>query len=57
MGPWITALFFSAGASAWIFSKLQRHLGGSNTKQAGIVAVIAFFFILFISYYIFNLFL
>ena len=57
MGPFIVSLMFAAGASTWIYTQLQKRGGSSNSKQTAIGTGIAFLFILFVSYYIFNLFL
>lgn len=57
MGPFMVALFFSAGVSAWLYTQLQRRMGGSNSRSVWMATGGAFLFILFISYFIFNLFL
>jgi hypothetical protein len=49
MGPGIISLFFSIGASTWLYAKLQRS-SGNNTKQSAIATAIAglvMFFVLF----------
>lgn len=43
----VVALFFTAGASTWIYSKMYRRTGGNNKSSltvAGACAVVIFLF-------------
>lgn len=57
MGPWAVAFMFSLGASAWVYTKIQKRSGASNPKQTFYATSVVFIFLLFVSYYIFNIFL
>ena len=51
MSPFLVAIFFTAGASTWIYTKFQRY-SGNNTKQSAMAAGIAGLFIFIVFYYI-----
>ena len=57
MGPWVVSLMFSIGVSGWVYTQLQRRGGASNPKQTAIGTAVVFLFVLFVSYFIFNMFL
>lgn len=56
MSTWLAALFFSVGASTWIYTKLQR-TSGNNTRRSLIATAIAGVLIFVVFYFILNLFL
>lgn len=57
MAPWIIALLFAIGASAWIYTKIMRTTG-NNTKSslitAGLSGLLLFFLVLVIVTFINN---
>lgn len=54
MSSWLIALFFSVGASTWLYTKLMRR-SGNNTKQSVIVTIIAGAVIFLVSFSIISL--
>jgi len=54
MSAFFVSLLFAAGASTWLYTKLQKY-SGNNTKQSAIAAGFIGLIILFIFYTIFNL--
>lgn len=53
MGPGLVSLFFTVGASAWIYTKLQRY-SGNNTQQSAVATGVCAVFIFVVFYFIFN---
>jgi hypothetical protein len=47
MPDWIVGLLLATGASAWLYSKLNRRSGGVNSSQVliivGVIGLIIFF--------------
>jgi hypothetical protein len=54
MSPVWVSLFFTAGATTWIYTKFQRY-SGNNTKQSVIAAAVSAAIIFFIFYTVLNL--
>ena len=54
MSALLVSLFFSAGATTWIYVKLQKY-SGNNTQQSVIAAGFIGLIILFVFYTIFKL--
>ena len=51
MSPFLVSFMFTAGASAWIYTKFQRY-SGNNTKQSATATGVAAVFIFIVFYYI-----
>jgi len=54
MNAFLVSLFFTAGASVWIYTKLLKY-SGNNTKQSAMASGFIGLIILFIFYTIFRL--
>ena len=54
MGPFLISILFTAGAVAWIYTKLQRS-SGNNTQQSVIACAVAGVVIFVIIFYIASL--
>jgi hypothetical protein len=54
MSPFLVSLMFTAGASAWIYTKFQKY-SGNNTQQSAIATAVCAVIIFFVFYTIFNL--
>lgn len=53
MEPWVVALFFAIGGSAWLYNILMKQTG-SNTKASVIITGLAFLFMYFIFWSVFD---
>jgi hypothetical protein len=53
MSPIIVSLLFAAGASTWIYTKLQRY-SGNNTRQSLIAVAVSAVLIFIVFLFIFN---
>jgi hypothetical protein len=53
MSPFVVSLMFTAGASTWIYTKLQKY-SGNNTQQSVIATGVCALLIFVVFYYIFN---
>ena len=53
MSPFLVSLMFTAGASAWIYTKFQRS-SGNNTQQSAKATGVAALIIFIIFYFIAN---
>jgi hypothetical protein len=51
MSPFVVALMFSAGAGAWVYSKMSHRIGEGNGRQA-VIGTGVFTLVLFIIIYI-----
>jgi len=54
MSAWLVSLFFTVGATTWLYTKLMRR-SGNNTKQSVIVSAVAFAVIFLVSFSITSL--
>jgi hypothetical protein len=54
MGPGLISLFLTAGATTWIYTKLQQR-SGNNTRQSVIAAAVAAAFIFVVCFSILTL--
>lgn len=54
MNAFLVSIFFTAGATTWIYTKLQKY-SGNNTRQSAIAAGFLGLIILFIFYTVFRL--
>jgi hypothetical protein len=54
MNAFLVSLLFTAGATTWLYTKLQKY-SGNNTKQSLIAAGFVGLIILFVFYTIFKL--
>jgi hypothetical protein len=51
MSPLLVSLFFSAGATTWIYIKFQKY-SGNNTQQSAIAAGVSGFLIFILFYFV-----
>lgn len=54
MGAGLVSLLITVGASAWIYSKLQRY-SGSNTKQSAIATAVAAVLIFVVCFFVLSI--
>lgn len=54
MASWVVAMLFAIGGSAWLYNVLMKKTG-SNTKASIILTAIAFLFLFFVFWSVFDM--